>query len=48
MIEQALALLDNPPARKTLAQNARQMAYPGAAEKIAREVVMLANWKTIS
>lgn len=44
LVAKTLELLGNEAARATLHQNAQKMAYPGAADKIAREVLALANW----
>jgi UDP-N-acetylglucosamine--N-acetylmuramyl-(pentapeptide) pyrophosphoryl-undecaprenol N-acetylglucosamine transferase len=44
LIATAINLLQDEKGRKALAQNARQLAYPNAADKIAREVLRLAKW----
>lgn len=41
----ALNLLQDEQGRKALAKNARLLAYPNAADKIAREVLRLAKWE---
>lgn len=43
LITEALKLLHQTDQRRTLGQNAKQMAHPGATEAIAREVLRLAN-----
>ncbi|WP_367390335.1 undecaprenyldiphospho-muramoylpentapeptide beta-N-acetylglucosaminyltransferase [Lewinella sp. LCG006] len=45
LIATAINLLQDEKGRKALAQNAQLLAYPNAADKIAREVLRLAKWE---